>query len=220
MIGETIAPGIWWLSATAAFSAILCIGGKYQGSQLRVFVFKPLTTVLLLGVALAGGAIQTTYGALVVFAMVLSLSGDIFLMLPKDRFLQGLLSFLAAHLVLIFSFAPDLTGLTWWVALGVFLAASGMYRVLAPHLGRMKLPVTVYITVIGLMVWFGCERWLGTGSVSGALAGSGAILFMASDSVLGLNRFRAGFRSADLIVLSTYWLSLWLIALSVRPGWM
>jgi hypothetical protein len=43
---------------------------------------------------------------------------------------------------------------------------------------------------------------------------------MFSDSILALNRFRAEFRAADLIVLSTYYLSLWLIALSVRPDLM
>ena len=193
-MGGGIWSGIWGLSVAAAVSAIVCIRGKYQGSQLRVFVFKPLTTVLLLSLALAGGASQTSYGSLVVIAMVLSLFGDIFLMLPKDRFLYGLLSFLAAHVVLILAFTLDWYGVTWWVALVVALAASGMYAALAPHLGRMKFPVTVYMAVIGTMVWFGCERWLGTGSASGALAGTGAILFMFSDSVLGYNRFRGSFR--------------------------
>ena len=110
VMGGGIWLGIWGLSVAAAVSAIVCIRGKYQGSQLRVFVFKPLTTVLLLTLALAGGASQTSYGSLVVIAMVLSLFGDIFLMLPKDRFLYGLLSFLAAHVVLILAFTLDWYG--------------------------------------------------------------------------------------------------------------
>mgnify|MGYP001824353662 CR=1 FL=1 len=220
MIGAVIPPGIFLLSVAAAVSAVLCIKGKYNQSQSRVFVFKPLTTVLLMGVAGAGGAIQTSYGSWVGLAMVFALLGDIFLMLPKDRFLQGLLSFLVAHLILIFAFTLEWSGMTWGLFLAVSVTALGMYAVLAPHVGRMRVPVAVYITVIGAMVWTGCERWLATGSVSGALAGTGAMLFMFSDSVLGLNRFRARFRSADLIVLSSYWLSLWLMVLSVRPGWM
>ncbi len=218
-MGGAVSPIIWWLSAAAAVSAVLCIRGKYSHTQSRIFVFKPLTTVLLIALALTGGAIRSNYGSLVVVAMVFSLFGDIFLMLPKDRFLQGLLNFLVAHVLLIFAFTLDWPGVTWGLFLAVAVAALGMYLALASHLGRMKAPVTVYISVIGVMVWVGCERWLGTGSVSGLLAGTGAILFMFSDSVLGLNRFRASFRSADLIVLSSYWVSLWLIALSVRPGW-
>lgn len=217
---EPVSPLIWWLSAAAGSAAVLCIRGKYNQAQLRVFVFKPLATVLLLFVALGSGGIRTTYGSLVLVAMVFSLLGDIFLMLPKDRFLQGLLSFLVAHLFLIGAFALEWPGVTWWILGGVLFLALGVYLVLAPYLGRMKLPVTVYISVIGVMVWIGLERWLGTGSISGALAGAGALCFMASDSVLGLNRFRSPFRSADALSLGTYWVSLWLIALSVRPCWL
>ena len=211
---------VWWLSVGASVSAALCISGKYRRSPPRVFVFKPLTTVLLMGVAWAGGASQTSYGSWVLLAMVFALIGDIFLMLPKDRFLQGLLSFLAAHLILIFAFTLEWPGMNWSLLPAVAVPGLGMYALLAPHLGGMKAPVALYITVIGAMVWTGCGRWLEGGSVSGALAGTGAILFMFSDSVLGLNRFRSSFRSADLIVLSSYWASLWLLALSVRPQWM
>jgi uncharacterized membrane protein YhhN len=220
VIGGPVSPLIWGFSAAAAVSAFLCIRGKYEGSQLLVFVFKPLTTILLLIMALATGATQSSYGSLVVVAILFSLLGDILLMLPRDRFLQGLLSFLVAHVVLILAFTLEWSGVTWGLVPVVAVAALGMFTALAPHLGRMKIPVTVYIAVIGTMVWVGCERLLGTGSFSGILAGVGAILFMFSDSVLGLNRFRASFRSADLIVLSSYWMSLWLIALSVRPDWM
>jgi uncharacterized membrane protein YhhN len=44
------------------------------------------------------------------------------------------------------------------------------------------------------------------------------VLFLFSDATLAWNRFRGEFRSADAIVLSTYYLSLFLIALSVSPA--
>jgi uncharacterized membrane protein YhhN len=211
---------VWGLSAATAITGALCIRGKYTQSRWVVYVFKPLTTGLIFAMALTAGASESLYGRLVAVAIIFSLGGDVFLMLPKDHFIHGLASFLVAHLVLIGAFTLEWPGVTWWLLVLVAIPALGMRMVLAPHLGRMTVPVTVYITVIGTMVWFGVERWLAMGSVSGILAAVGAMLFMFSDSILALDRFRAEFRSADLIVLSTYYLSLWLFALSVRPGLM
>ena len=207
------------LSVAAFVSGALCIRGKYSDSKILIYVFKPLATVLLLGVAVAAGAFATTYGRLVALSIVFSLAGDVFLMLPKDRFINGLLSFLVAHVVLIVAFALQATGLSWWVLLPV-AAGIGMYTALAPHLGRMKIPVVVYITVIAAMAWFALERWHVQGSTSAALAALGSVLFLYSDSTLALNRFRAKFRLAEFLVLSTYYASIWLTALSVHRGWM
>jgi len=84
----------------------------------------------------------------------------------------------------------------------------------------MKIPVVVYITVIAAMAWFALERWHLQGSTSAALAALGSVLFLYSDSTLALNRFRAKFRLAEFLVLSTYYASIWLTALSVHRGWM
>jgi uncharacterized membrane protein YhhN len=208
------------LSVAAFVSGVLCIRGKYSDSKILVYVFKPLATVLLLGVAVASGAFATTYGRLVVLSIVFSLAGDVFLMLPRDRFINGLLSFLVAHVVLSVAFALQAAGLTWWLLLPVVVAGVVMYTVLAPHLGRMKIPVVVYTTVIGAMAWFALERWHLQGSTSAALAALGSVLFLCSDSTLAINRFRAQFRLAEFLVLSTYYASIWLIALSTNPGWM
>ncbi len=213
-------PTLWGLSTVTAITGALCIRGRYTQSRWLVYLFKPLTTGLIFAMALTAGASESLYGRLVAVAIIFSLVGDVFLMLPKDHFIQGLASFLVAHLVLIGAFTLEWPSVTWWLLVLVAVPALGMRTVLAPHLGRMKVPVTVYVAVIGTMVWFGCERWLALGSISGLLAAIGAMLFMFSDSVLALNRFRAEFRAADLMVLSTYYLSLWLIALSVRPDLM
>jgi len=214
--GRLLVPG---LSVAAFVSGALCMRGKYSDSKILIYVFKPLTTMLLLGVAVAAGAFATTYGRLVALSIVFSLAGDIFLMLPKDRFINGLLSFLVAHVVLIVAFALQATGLSWWLLIPI-AAGIGMYSALAPHLGRMKIPVVVYITVIAAMAWFALERWHLQGSTSAALAALGSVFFLYSDSTLALNRFRAKFRLADFLVLSTYYASIWLIALSVHRGWM
>lgn len=48
-----------------------------------------------------------------------------------------------------------------------------------------------------------------------ALAAVGAVLFVASDSMIAINRFQGHFRLAELLILVTYFTAQWLIALSV-----
>jgi uncharacterized membrane protein YhhN len=99
-------------------------------------------------------------------------------------------------------------------ALPFLLYGVVMLRVLLPGLGRMKAPVIVYMLVIILMAWQALNRWIGTGQEGSALAFAGALLFVISDSILALNRFKRRFPSAQLYIMSTYFMAQWLIALS------
>jgi uncharacterized membrane protein YhhN len=206
---------VWILSVCAVLSAAVCIRGKYKGPPWRVYVFKPLTTVILITLVLLGAkASMSAYAVFVLIAFVFALAGDIFLMLPKDRFLHGLTSFLIAHLLLIGAFLVKGVGFTWWLLLLAFLPGMALFRILLPNLGRMRVPVFLYICVISSMAWLGWEGWIHAGGTGSFFAAAGAAVFLFSDATLAWNRFLAKFRSADLIVLSTYYLSLLLIALS------
>jgi uncharacterized membrane protein YhhN len=207
---------VWILAGAALFSAIGCIRGKNTGSNLQVYIFKPLTTLLIISVAFIGTlANPSSYGIFVLSAFVFALAGDVFLMLPKDRFIAGLFSFLVAHLLLTGAFLARGVGFTWWLLLLAFLPGVLMYGLLSPYLGRMKVSVLFYVTVISAMVWMASEGVHHLGGHGPALAASGAVLFLCSDATLAWNRFRREFRSAETIVLSTYYMSLFLIALSV-----
>ena len=65
-----------------------------------------------------------------------------------------------------------------------------------------------------MMTWQALNRWLATGEAGSALALAGALLFVASDSALALNRFKGEFKGAQAVVLGTYFAAQWLIALS------
>ena len=55
-------------------------------------------------------------------------------------------------------------------------------------------------------------------NVAALAAAVGATLFMVSDTALAANKFRTPFRSAELLILGTYYTAIWLIALSVAAG--
>ena len=203
------------LSILAFVSAILAILAAYQHRRLTHYLFKPLTVVFIILIALqAKHPTSPFYRRAIIAGLLFSLAGDIFLMLP-DRFIQGLASFLAAHVFYIAAFTRESGGALSFSTLIPFLIYGGMMlRVLWPHLGKMKLPVMIYVAAILMMGWTAAGRRLLTEQEGSLLAFLGAILFIASDSVLALDKFRGRFRSAQLLILVTYFTAQWLIALS------
>ena len=73
----------------------------------------------------------------------------------------------------------------------------------------------IYVVVIAVMASLAAERWQATGSAMTLAAALGAGLFVVSDGVLAIDRFRWPFRAARALTLATYWAAQLLIALSV-----
>jgi len=203
------------LTVLAAITAILAIWGEYKPTRTQVYIFKPLTTILIIGIALLGVSPNALYKTLIIIGLIFCLGGDIFLMLPAKYFIMGLVSFLIGHIFYIAAFATDGgLELSWWL-LPLIVYGGIIYRILHPHLGKMRGPVIAYLVVILTMAWQALTRWSGLQTMSALLAAIGAMTFVVSDTALALDRFRQKYHSARVIVLSTYWLAQWLIALSV-----
>jgi len=205
------------ITALAAVSALIHVRAEYRGPRRLVYAFKPLTTTLLLALALAlrPGA-SGRYQAAVAVGLALSLAGDVFLMLPRDRFVAGLASFLAAHLAYVVAFSTEIgLGAAPLLLVPAALPGAVVLALLWPTLGRLRAPVAIYVATITVMAWQAAARaWtLRTGAA--ALALLGAACFVASDAMLALDRFRAPFRSARALVMATYVTAQWLIAMSV-----
>jgi len=90
-----------------------------------------------------------------------------------------------------------------------------MFFLLAPGLGKMKLPVLVYIAAITIMAGFAAGRFVDLGGTQPLLAFAGAVLFLISDSVLAYDRFAKKIRPAQILILGTYFPAQLLIALSI-----
>jgi uncharacterized membrane protein YhhN len=142
------------LTLLAILSAALHIRAEYLGPRYHVYLFKPLTMAFILLIALqASWPDFSRYKVAIIVGLLFSLAGDILLMLPSDRFIPGLVSFLAAHLFYIAAFTSG-TGFGFsWRALPYVLYDVAIPCILAPHLGQMKLPVVVYMVVILVMAW-------------------------------------------------------------------
>ena len=108
---------------------------------------------------------------------------------PNRAFLAGLLAFLAGHVVYIVLFASSRLGnqhgYEWLIGMAMVLFAIAMSRPLWRHAGPLRWPVMAYVATIGAMGLVS----LMTGSTVLVL---GAIAFMASDALIGMERFVIG----------------------------
>ncbi len=142
-----------------------------------------------LTVAILAGALQSTYGRVLLFGLALSFLGDVFLIGETQRaFLGGLTAFLLAHLAYVTAFVVVGVNFRWMAiaALPIIGCAIVVASWLGPHTPQdLTLPVYIYTTVISVMVItaFGTR---GAGAPTWVLAG--ALLFFLSDLSVALVR--------------------------------
>ncbi len=175
----------------------LALGGllvaEWKQSTVGKWILKPIASTGFVAAALTAGLPTNGFGWAVVVALVLSFWGDVFL-IPRATtwFALGLGSFLLGHLgfaaAFVFRGAAPLWGLG---ALPVIAAiAWGVHRWLHPHVrGRLRGPVTAYVTVISVMVVLAFATFGHRPDAQGGLLLGAAIAFFCSDLAVARNRF-------------------------------
>jgi uncharacterized membrane protein YhhN len=151
-------------------------------------VAKPAVMVVLIATVLISDPSASTRSLLLGAALFGSLMGDL-LLLPPERFEAGLVAFLGAHLAYLAVFATlgplrlDLAILG--LAIGLVIVATVGRAILRGAIGAgIGAKVAAYLAVIVAMATAATSSGL-------VLAGLGAWLFVASDAVLGWDRFAA-----------------------------
>lgn len=207
------------LIASAVLVAVLAVRAHYldESRRWQVYAFKPLATLLILALALTLTPARPEYQSAIAAGLLLSTAGDIFLMLPRDRFVAGLASFLVAHLCYAWAFTIEVPfgspPLLW---LPYAAAGAGVLVLVWPGLKpALRAPVAVYVAVIVVMAGQAAGRWHALGNGVALAAAIGAGFFVVSDAVLAIDRFRRHFHAARAVTLATYWTAQLLIALSV-----
>ncbi len=210
-----------WLVAASAALAIASFIGLLPASL--AFLFKPLTTLLIIGYAWPRGT--GLQRRLILVGLVLSLAGDVFLLWPEQGFLPGLVSFLLAHLAYIGAFCvPVKLGASprVFIAYGV-IAALILWQLWPGIPVPLRAPVVAYVSCLAAMAAQAGSWWrkrAGRGSVDeplARLAAIGGVLFMASDSLLAVDKFALELPLSSLWILATYWAAQWCIASSLEP---
>ncbi|MGI8775757.1 MAG: lysoplasmalogenase [Actinomycetota bacterium] len=178
------------------------------------YVAKPAVMVFLIAAAVALDPIDPARRDWFVMALILSLAGDVFLMLP-DRFIPGLASFLLAHGAYIIGFQfrpehlagsyPELGAVGVGVIAAFFLAVVLLVgrRILAgarESNPKLAIPVAGYMAAIATMVLVAMADFI-------PLAVAGAALFFLSDTLIGFNRFVRPAPWMPVAIIATYHLA-------------
>jgi uncharacterized membrane protein YhhN len=200
------------LGLLALLSALLRLLAGEAGAL--ALVAKPLPVLCLLLLALRHG--RGAYPRALAAGFLASATGDLLLDLP-GLFLQGLLAFLVAHLCYATAFTLESRRLALARALPFAALVGTILAGLWPGLGSLRLPVAVYACGFLLTLWraAACLGATVRGRRAELLALLGALAFAASDSLIGLTRFRGPLPGAGTAILSLYWTGQALIAASV-----
>ncbi|MCD6400720.1 MAG: lysoplasmalogenase, partial [Anaerolineales bacterium] len=177
------------------------------------YISKPATIIALMAWLWQVSGFQ---GHMIWFAIALifSLIGDIFLMLPKERFLYGLLAFMLGHLAYIIGLnntPPPINLASLSISLIVIFTGVAIYRVISSSLREKNLrkyekPVLVYTIVISIMLISALltlvrGEW---NAYSSLFISFGAILFFLSDTFIAWHKFVTPLKWRNIRVRSTY----------------
>jgi alkenylglycerophosphocholine hydrolase len=188
-----------WVTSTLAL-----IGAERKIRWLE-FVFKPITTLLLLAVV---GVPHTTFARLVWAGILLSAIGDVALLWnTKGAFLAGLTAFLLAHVAYVIAFV----GVAVWsphvAIVAAVMTVSSTILLRATWKGSAGIhPATIaYGVVISAMV---VAAWAMVGGPHplALFAAIGSLLFYVSDSSLALNLFRKPIPHVAFLAIGVYWI--------------
>lgn len=191
-----------------AFAAVALVDwvAVAQGRRDLEWLAKPATLALLLLWAATGPAVSWS----LLGALAFGLLGDVYLMLPAELFVAGLGAFLIGHLCYIDAFSAPLFWRVVWSLIVLAASAPVALRIIgAIPRPRLRVAVSVYMVVIGVMT--------GSAIASGLpLAALGAVLFMASDSLIAWSRFIAPFPGVQVAIIVTYHVGQTLLVAALR----
>ena len=183
-------------------------------------VAKSMIMLMLIGYYMS---VTERRNSTLIRAMFFCWTGDIVLLMQAQGeiyFILGLLAFLVGHILYILAYRQLqwedrtnelLTTQKMRYAFPIVLAGTGLLVVLIPRLGPLTIPVIIYALVLMLMAMTAVFRFGRTSLDSFLLITAGAILFMASDSILAINKFHTSFESAAPLIMLTYILAQYLI---------
>jgi uncharacterized membrane protein YhhN len=165
---------------------------------------------------------QRRGAGLLALGLAFSTAGDVLLDLDPRLFALGLGAFLLAHLTYISLFVRNRTVairlrpplLAAALLILVYSAALSVWIV--PSVGGLAVPVVLYVCALTTMVCAAIlarfpQRWVA----------AGAILFLISDSLLAIHKFKEPVPMHDYLVWTTYYLGQCGIALGflhLRPA--
>lgn len=158
-------------------------------------------------------------------ALLFSWIGDVILLftdLGEIYFILGLVAFLIAHIIYCILFnkqdkirKKQNKSIFVFGSILIALYLIGMVSFLMPYLGDLEIPVTIYASIISIMLLFAFNGLLVWDKPGNLLVFLGAFFFVVSDSILAINKFYSPIPKSSFFIMMTYLLAQYLIVTGI-----
>ena len=195
--------------------------GRAESLQNVHYLAKPAIVISLMFLFLkTSESLSKPIRILTLLALSFSLLGDVLLLFVDQYehfFTLGLVAFLTAHIMYILVFLEHRKKENWPFAFVTLLLIFGasLFFFLKDGLGVMLIPVSVYMLVILTMATTAYLRKNKANMRSYRLVFLGALFFMASDSILALNKFYQPIPWSNISIMLTYAIAQYLIIVGI-----
>ena len=195
-------------------------------NKITYLIFKGITTLLILLFCAASffiynndGMNYTLFITLIAVGLLFSLAGDITIFFKKNTFfLIALMCFICTHCIYAACFIlfSDFSLIDIGTGIIIWSFCLILYLYFSRHLGKLKIPVVIYMIIITFMVWRAFSTLFSERItlVQGIFISTGSVLFYVSDIFLAMNMFVKPVKRFHLKNLTLYYLGQLFIALS------
>lgn len=193
-----------WSFIAVCLSGWLYVDASYRGPAWQRWVFKPVTLILLLMLAIQA-PVFNAISYLVLAGLCASLIGDALTLLPRQRLLYAIGAFFLSHLLYTIWFASQMTlSFFWPLPLALLVIGALLLAVIWSQLAEYRMPVCTFIAMTLVMVWLAGELWF-IRPTSPALSGFlGAGLLLLSNIVWLVSHYRRRFSADNAIAAACY----------------
>jgi uncharacterized membrane protein YhhN len=184
------------------FSAIYLVSLSFETGFSGLLKILPILTLSLV----VAKTTEPPIRHFLLVALFFSACGD--LLLNANQFIFGVVAFLMAQLSYAFLFVRNWQGFTNRLPISLLLSGymGFMLYVLLPNLESLLIPVIAYLMAIGFMGFAAIQSKY---SISWSVLG--AMVFIASDSLIAIEKFIQPIAYNDYWIMATYYLAQWML---------
>ncbi|MGD9426279.1 lysoplasmalogenase [Pantoea sp. NSTU24] len=205
-----------WSFLAVLFSGWLYVDASYRGPQWQRWLFKPVTLLLLVGLAWQAPMLQST-DYLILAGLVATLIGDALTLLSRQQMLYAIGAFFLSHLLYTLCFAASMTMTFFWpIPLTLLIIGAALIGIIWSRLEDLRWPVCTFIGMTLVMTWIATEQYFFRPTDYSFSIMVGAGLLLLANAVWFLSHYRRRFAADSAIVAACYFAGHFMI---VRSLW-
>lgn len=193
-----------WSFIAVFFSGWLYVDSCYRGPAWQKWLFKPVTLLLLLLLALQAPLPDPT-GYLIIAGLLASLVGDALTLLPRQRLLYAFGAYFLSHLLYSLYFTSHTSfDLYWPLPLALIIVGALLIATIWSRLEDLRMPVLAFIGITLVMVWLAGANYFSRGTDASLSEYLGAGLLLLGNVVWLVGKYRRRFSVDSAIVAACY----------------